>query len=60
MARFDKLPPKDEYKKMQAEKEKEAKNNKPIIVPKPQIRVQKVPVPGKQIKNLKGGASNGE
>ena len=60
MIRFDKLPPKDEYRKMQAEKEQEAKINKPTIVPKPQIRVQKVPVSGKQIKNLKGGASNGE
>lgn len=60
MIRFDKLPPKDEYKKTQAEKEQETNNNKSIIVPKPQIRVQKVSVLGKQIKNLKGGASSGE
>jgi len=61
MVRFDRLPPKDEFKKIQAEKEKiKEVNNKILTIPNQQIRVQKVPAAGKQVKHAKGGASNGE
>jgi hypothetical protein len=48
MKRFDKIPSKDEYKKMQEEKEA---TQKTMNAPKTQIIVKKIPVPGKQNRN---------